>query len=285
MPGLAQGVLDHRFFAAAFADQPADIEPGQIHHRERPHRQSEFDQCRLDLLRQRPFEQQPFGLDRAARQHPVADKAIADADHRWDLAELPGQRQGGRHGIGCALRPADDLQQAHNIGRAEKMGADHIPRPGRGPGDRVDVEGRGVGGEQCALFRHPVEIGEDALLQTHVLEHRLDHDIGLACRVEPDGAGDKTHAPFHRVGAEPAARDRRAIIGGDPVEPLAQQIVAGLDQGHRNPGIGKAHGDAAAHRAGPDHGGAGDRARLYVRRNIGHLCRLALGEEDMPLRL
>ena len=43
--------------AARFADQPADIEPGQIHHRERPHRQAKFDERRLDLLRQRAFEQ------------------------------------------------------------------------------------------------------------------------------------------------------------------------------------------------------------------------------------
>ena len=85
--------------------------------------------------------------------------------------------------------------------------------------------------------------------------------------------------------AEPAARDGGAVIGGDPVEPLAQQIVAGLDQGDRDPGIGKAHGDAAAHRAGADHRRPRDRTRLCLGRDARHLRRLALGEKDVPLGL
>src|SRR5690606_17686456 len=52
-----------------------------------------------------------------------------------------------------------------------------------------------------------------------------------------------------------------------------------------NSRIREAHGDAAAHRAGADHGGFPDLARLHVRREARNLRRLALGAEQMPLRL
>ncbi len=145
------------------------------------------------------------------------------------------------------------------------MRADHILRPGCGAGDLVDVEGRGVGGEQRPRLRHPVELGEDPFLEVHLLEHRLDHDIGMRRRIEPDGAVDQAHAALDLAGGEPAAGGGRPVIGGDPVEPLLQSVAAGLDQRDRDAGIGEAHRDAAAHRAGADHRGAVDRPRLCPR--------------------
>ena len=52
--------------------------------------------------------------------------------------------------------------------------------------------------------------------------------------VEADGAGNQPQAPLHLLGAKSAARHCRAVIGGDPVAPLLQQVVAGLDHRHRN---------------------------------------------------
>ena len=58
-------------------------------------------------------------------------------------------------------------------------------------GDLVDVERRGVGGEDRARLRDPVEVGEDALLQRHLLEHRLDDEVGIGERLEVGRAGDE----------------------------------------------------------------------------------------------
>ncbi len=66
--------------------------------------------------------------------------------------------------------------------------------------------------------------------------------------------------------------------------PRAERRVVGLDDLHRNAGIGKAHGDAAAHGAGADHRGALD-FRGLDRGDLGKLRRLALGKEDVALRL
>ncbi len=146
-------------------------------------------------------------------------------------------------------------------------------------------EGRGVGREESPGLGDPIELGKDPLFERHLLEHGLDHDIGIAGRVDCDGAADKAHAAVHIVGAEAAAGHRAAIIGGDPLASLLQPILAGLDQGDRDPGIGKTHRDAAAHRAGADDGGARDRPRPGAFGHSGHLRRFALGEEDMALRL
>ena len=96
---------------------------------------------------------------------------------------------------------------------------------------------------------------------------------------------DQGDAPLHLLGRQPAARGGRAVIAGNPIEPLLQEIGAGLDEGDRDAGIGKAHRDAAAHRAGADDRGLRDRPRLRSLRDAGDLGRLALGEEDMALRL
>src|SRR6516225_8411749 len=85
--------------------------------------------------------------------------------------------------------------------------------------------------------------------------------------------------------AAPTARHRRAVVGGDTVEALLQQVAPSLDNRDRDPGIGKTHRDAAAHRAGADNCAARDRARLRSLWYSGYSSRLALGEEDVALGL
>ena len=112
---------------------------------------------------------------------------------------------------------------------------------------------------------------------------------GLAAASMPTGHPRQRHqpaAPLHILGAEPAARHRRPVVGGNSVTPLLQLLVARLDQRDRNAGIGKAHRNAAAHRTGAEHRRAGNRARFGTRRAYwAPLPPRVLGEEDMALRL
>ena len=149
----------------------------------------------------------------------------------------------------------------------------------------VDIKGRRVGSEDRISLRHPVEIGEHPLLELHLLEYRFNHEIGRTYRVELRDPFDQSDAALHLVSAEPAARHRRAVVGGDPVEALLQQVAPSLDNRDRDPGIGKTHRDAAAHRAGADNRAARDRARLCSLWYSGYSSRLALGEEDVALGL
>src|SRR5262249_12057834 len=146
-PGLAQRIGDLGARAARAANAPADIESGEIAHRERPHRETELDDRRIDLVRQRALEQQPLGFDRAPRQHAVADEAVAIADHDRHLADLAAERDRGRERLMRGRLAAHDLQQPHDVCRAEEMRAEHVLRALGRTRDRIDVERRGVGGE------------------------------------------------------------------------------------------------------------------------------------------
>ena len=86
------------------------------------------------------------------------------------------------------------------------------------------------------------------------------------------------------VRGERAARGCAAIMRGHRVEAARERRVVGLDHLHGDAGIGEAHGDAAAHGAGADHRGAPDFGGLGGG-DLGKLRRLALGKEDVALRL
>ena len=131
-PRLAQLIGDLRARALRLAHAPADVEAGEVAHGERPHRKAKLRQCTVDILRQRAFQQQAFGLDRADAQHPVADKAVADADHDRHFLDRARDRQSGRQHIRRGVGPAHDLQKPHHIRRAEEMQAEHGCRPAGG---------------------------------------------------------------------------------------------------------------------------------------------------------
>src|SRR5439155_16580885 len=84
---LADAVGDRRLHAAAFADAPADVEAGEIAHREWPHGEADVVEHTVDLMGQRALENQLLGLDAALVKHAVADEAVADADQHGDLVD------------------------------------------------------------------------------------------------------------------------------------------------------------------------------------------------------
>ena len=70
----------------------------------------------------------------------------------------------------------DNLQQWHHVCRTEEVGTDNAGgRASLGP-NQVDVDGRGVGGEDAIGAAFALEVGEDALLEGDVLDDSLyDH--------------------------------------------------------------------------------------------------------------
>ena len=131
--GLAQRIGDFRLDAAILARTPADIEAGEIAHRERSHRHAELGHDRVDLLRQRAFEQQLLRLLAALRQHAVADKAVADADHRRHLCDFARHRDRGGQRIRRGLGRAHDLAQLHDVRRARRSACPARPADGLSP--------------------------------------------------------------------------------------------------------------------------------------------------------
>ena len=162
---------------------PADVEAGEVAHRERPHREAEVVEHAVDVPRHRAFQHQLLRLALALRQHAVADEAGAHADQHRDLADLLGELHRGGDDFLRGLVAAHDLQQLHDVGRREEVQADDVFRPLGHRGDLVDVRGRRCwwrGSRPACTMR--VELGEDVLLDVHALEHRLDHEVAVGLR-------------------------------------------------------------------------------------------------------
>ena len=218
-------------------------------------------------------------------EHAVTDEAVADADqHRHFVDPSPDRH---RRGDGRLRRflAADDLEQPHDVGRAEEVHADDALGSPRGRGDLVDVERGRVGGQHGARLRHLVEPGEHVLLDGHLLEHGLDDEIGVGEGIEVGGALDQAHALLDVVLGQPALGRRRLVILAHHAEAAIERLPGDLDHRHWNTDVGEVHRDAAAHRAGADHGRLADLRRRRLRGHVGNLGRLALGEEEVTLGL
>jgi hypothetical protein len=117
-------------------------------------------------------------------------------------------------------------------------------------GDLVDVEIGGVGGEDGVGPGDGVELGEDGLLHVHVLEHRLDDEVGMGKRAEIRGDLQRGFGIGARLGAQKPAFGAVVEDGEDagPGDPGA--LVVAFDHGHvrrqkAGGGDARAHGAAA----------------------------------------
>src|ERR1700733_1552378 len=90
--------------------RPADVEAGEIGHREWAHRQTEVDKYPIDVPRLGAFENELRRLALTLSQHAVADEAVADADHDPNLADLRRELRDARKHRFRGLRAAYDLE-------------------------------------------------------------------------------------------------------------------------------------------------------------------------------
>ena len=161
------------------------------------------------------------------------------------------------------------------------MGTKHVFRAGSGRGDGIHILVGSVGGENRLRLAGGIELGEDFLLQFEVLEHRLDHNVGIGDFGIVGGAGDQAHAALDIVLAQLAALDGDAVVLADDFHAAVECAVADFEQRHWNPRVGEAHGDAAAHGAAADDRRLADFALRGVFGQALDLRRLPLGEKDM----
>src|SRR5579864_2520485 len=269
---------------APLADEEADIVAGKVAYRERSHGETEALHHPIDLLGCRALLQQELGLRAVVHQHAVADEAVAVAGEHRNLSERLAESHDGCDRLRRARGPAHVLQQLHDVRGTEEMRANHLLRTRGAGGDRIDVEGRGVGGENGVRGGHAIELGEDLFLNLHILEHRLDDDVRRVELAIIAGPLDEGAGPIGPLGWHAAARHRSRIIPGDYAESALQRFGRELEQPHRDAGVREIHGNTAAHRARTDHRGAAHSQGLYLRTDAGDLARLALGEEHVRER-
>ena len=175
---LAQDFADRR--ALRRRGRPADVEAGEIAHREGAHRQAEVDEHAVDVPGRRAFEDELHRLALALSQHAVADEAMATPTTTPTLPIF------GASWVMVASTDFDVFAPRTISSRRITLAGEKkcVPSTSSGRlvirGDRVDVEVGGVGGEDRAGLGDRVEPLEDAFLEVHVLEHRFDHEVGVS---------------------------------------------------------------------------------------------------------
>ena len=134
--------------------------------------------------------------------------------------------RGGREHVLGGLRAAHDFQELGDVRGAEEMQTDDILRPVRDGSDLVQIQRRGIGGEDGAHLRLAIERLEHLLLHCHVLEHRLDDEIGVRDVVVGERARDQREPLVELPGCQPALLERALVILLDDPEPLSSAAWA-----------------------------------------------------------
>ena len=132
----------------ALADGPADVEAGEVAHAERPHREAELLERLVDLLRRRAFLEQQLGLrgrTAAIMRLPTkpSQRPPAPASCRSSCATVIAVASTS----GAVFSPRTTSSSRITLAGLKKCSADHVLGPRRDRGDLVDVERRGIGGE------------------------------------------------------------------------------------------------------------------------------------------
>ena len=176
-------------------------------------------------------------------------------------------------------RPAHDLDEPHDVRRAEKMHADDVGRPPRGRRDRVDVERRSVRREHRPGPRKLAEPSEHLALDRQVLEHRLDHEVRAGDGGERQRALHAAARGGRRRCVEPPLALGRVDRGLHARESGVERFLLRVDERHGDAPGREADRDAGSHGAGAEHGRLADGTD-----EPGIRALAALGEEQVTQR-
>ena len=187
------------------ADRPADVVARKIADSKRPHGEAECLQRLVDLLGQSARIEQEVHLPEIGVQHAVADEAVAYAGDHADLLDLLRDAEArGQHVRARSCAPRTISRSLVTLAGLKKCSPTTSPGRRVTAGDLVEVERRGVGGEDGARLGLGVERLEHPPLDLHVLEHRLDHEIRTGDVVVGKRALDEPDPPVELLLASAA---------------------------------------------------------------------------------
>src|ERR1700730_10397473 len=121
------------------ADAPADIEPCEITGGERSHGHAELSECPVHILYTCSFFDEELGFAAVKTKHPIANETPAVANQHSDFADRFRELQASsNHLFGSGLT-THNLEQSHDIRRAEKMSTYHVFRARRRGSNLIDA--------------------------------------------------------------------------------------------------------------------------------------------------
>lgn len=202
-------------------------------------------------------------------KHAIANETMAIARDHADLAHAFAQLQRRIKHRRFRLGAAHNLQQFHDVRRAEEMQAQDLLRTASGSGDGVDVQCRGIAGQNRFRFEQAVEFAKDFLLQLEVFVDRFDNQIDIVDRRIISRRRHPCNARIRLGLIDPSLTHVMGVSVSHADQRLLKHLRIVVDPLHRNAGVGQAHDNATTHGARADHGGA-----LNIERCLAHGCSL-----------
>jgi len=144
------------------------------------------------------------------------------------------------------------------VRRAEEVQAHDLLRALGDRGDGIDIQRRGVAGEDAGRLHDAVQLTEDLLLEFEVLVDGFDHQIHIGQRRVIRRLGDAGPARRRFGLVDPPLAHVVCVGVGHHAQRLLEHLGIVVQPQHLHTGIGQAHDDAAAHGAGTNHGGGLD---------------------------
>mmetsp|Transcript_29565 Transcript_29565/g.58142 ORF Transcript_29565/g.58142 Transcript_29565/m.58142 type:complete len:412 (+) Transcript_29565:4979-6214(+) len=271
MPALAKRVRISRVTRAriqpfgpfAFAHGPSDIEARKVGHGKGAHRKAEILKRLIDLIRRSPVQDHMIGTGPVGRQDAVADEPVAHARAHADLAQCFAQGKTGGGHVRRRCVGHHDLQQFHHMSGREKVQSQHVGGPRGGCRNFVDIQIRGIGGQDAARFADPVQFGKDLFFDSHILEHGFDHQIRVAQAVIARGDGQRvTQDHVMCVLADLASFEGTRQVARDPLVRSLARLRRHFHQGDVQARQKGCRGDASPHGAATDDPDLLHRARV-----------------------
>ena len=118
----------------------------------------------------------------------------------------------------------------------------------------VQIQRRGIAGQNRAGLAVGVQSAKDFLLDAHFFKYSFDNQINVGQVGIIGYAADQRHALFQRGFVQAAALDAHAIGITGALHGLVAGLCSDFQYLDRDAGVGKAHGNAHAHGAATDHG-------------------------------
>src|SRR5690606_39716014 len=128
------------------------------------------------------------------------------------LARLLCKLEAGRQHVDGSLRSRNNLQQLHDVRRAEEVQADKPLRVRQAFKDELWVEIRCVGGEYRLFGTDLGKFRKHGALDVQILEHGLDDEVATA-KIRIIGGSRETGQPRIMLLLRQAAFGKRSGIG------------------------------------------------------------------------
>jgi hypothetical protein len=146
-----------------------------------------------------------------------------------------------------------DLQEGHDVGRAEEMGADDPVGCRCSLADQIQVDGARVGCQDAIWPTRSLQICKDRLLQVDFFDRCLNHHVDSPEVVVRHGASDSRlgsvcGSPRHRF-----LLDTGVQVGGDAGEARINKLLGDVLEKHVYSCAGEGGADARAHEAAAQH--------------------------------